>query len=82
MHKILQEGLWCPTMHVNPQDYCWICDVCQRMGKPSKRDEIPLVPQLTLKDFDKWVVDFVGPISPAEKRTGARYIITMADYLT
>ena len=82
MNKILQEGLCFPTMHVDPQDYCRICDVCQRMGKPSKRDEIPLVPQLTLKDFNKWVVDFVGPISPVGKRTGARYIITMVDYLT
>ena len=43
---------------------------------------MPLVPQLTLQSFDKWVVDFVGPISPAGKCTGARYIITGMDYLT
>ena len=27
-------------------------------------------------------MDFVGPINPRRKRTGARYIITATDYLT
>ena len=42
---------------------------------------MPLVPQVTLQPFDKWEVDFVGPINPLGKRTGARYIITATDYL-
>ena len=41
-----------------------------------------LVPQVTLQLFDKWVIDFVGPINPPGKCTGARYIITATDYLT
>ena len=69
-------------MHVDAQDYYRSCDVCQRMGKPSKRDEMPLVPQLTLHAFDKWVVEFVGPISRAGNQIGARYIITTMNYLT
>ena len=43
---------------------------------------MPLVPQVTLQPFDKWVVDFVGPINPPENRTGAWYIITPTNYLT
>ena len=43
---------------------------------------MPLNPQITLQDFDKWPIDFVGPINPLGKRTGSRYIITMTDYLT
>ena len=35
VHKILQAGLWWPTMHANGRDYCRSCDVCQRMGKSS-----------------------------------------------
>ena len=57
-------------------------DRCQRTGKPSRRDEMPLAPQITLQPFDKWEVDFVGPISLTRKQTGARYIITAIDYLT
>lgn len=41
-----------------------------------------LVPQITLSPFDKWVIDFVGPINPTAKKFGARYIITVTDYLT
>ena len=43
---------------------------------------MPLAPQITLQAFDKWVVDFVGLISPPGKRTGMRYIINLKDYLT
>ena len=41
-----------------------------------------LVPQVTLQEFDKWDVDFVGPINPLGKRTGACYIITTTYCLT
>ena len=37
---------------------------------------------MTLQAFEKWVVDFVGPINPLGKHTGARYIITVIEYLT
>ena len=43
---------------------------------------MPLALQITLQAFKKWVVDFVGSISPPGKRTGACYIITVTDYLT
>ena len=40
-----------------------------------------IVPQVTLQPFDKWAVDFEGPINPPGNRTGAWYIITTTDYL-
>jgi transposase InsO family protein len=49
---------------------------------PSRRDEIPLNPQVTLKVFDKWAIDFVGPINLQPRRSWERYIIIVTEYLT
>jgi hypothetical protein len=59
-----------------------MCDVFQRIGKPSRKDEIPLRLQVTLQVFDNWAIDFVGLINPLTRRSGDRYIITTKKYLT
>jgi hypothetical protein len=82
MQKVLRAGLWWPTLPKDAKEYYIACDVCQRVGKPSRRDEIPLGPYLNLQAFEKWAIEFVGPINPPGKRTGARYIITPTKYLT
>jgi transposase InsO family protein len=80
--KVLRDGLWWPTLHKDAKDYYRACDVCQRVGKPSRRDEMPLQPPLTQQAFEKWAIDFVGSINLPGKRTVARYIITVTKYLT
>jgi len=41
-----------------------------------------LRPQVTLKVFNNWEVEFLGPINPPFERSGASYIITTMEYLT
>jgi len=43
---------------------------------------MPLVPQISLRAFDKWYLDFLGPFNPPGKRIRSHYIITMTKYLT
>jgi len=60
--KVLRAGLWWPNLHKDAKSYCRACDTCQRTGMPSWTDELPLMLQVMLQPFKKWVIDFVGPI--------------------
>ena len=82
VHKILQAGIWWPTIHMDTKSFCKRCDICQMIGKPSCHDKMLLASQITLQVFDKWVIYFVGLIRPPGKRNGMHYIITATDYLT
>ena len=42
--KVLIAGLWWPTVHKDAKEFCRSYDVCQRIGKPLRRDEMPLKP--------------------------------------
>jgi hypothetical protein len=37
---------------------------------------------VTLQAFEKWAIDFMGPINPPTKIMVVRYIITPVEYLT
>eukprot|EP00253_Pinus_taeda_P009906 PITA_09906 len=78
--KILQAGYYWPTLHQDVRRYISQCDRCQRMGKPTPRDKMPLQPQVTLEPFQKWGMDFVVPINPPSRQKS--YIIVCTDYLT
>lgn len=58
--KVLQSGLFWPTLFKDAHDYCQQCDICQRTGRISKRDEMPLVNNLVVDSFDVWGIDFMG----------------------
>eukprot|EP00253_Pinus_taeda_P022155 PITA_22155 len=52
--------------------------ILKRMGKPTPRDEMPLQPQVTFEPFDKWGMDFIGPILGPSKQK--QYNIVCTDY--
>jgi hypothetical protein len=72
--KFIQAGLWWETIFKDAKAYARSCDVCQRVGKMSCRDELPLQLVKALQAFEKWPVDFIGPINPTAKHSKSRYI--------
>ena len=41
VRKILQVGLWWPTIHMDTKSLCRHCDICQRTGKPLRDVTFP-----------------------------------------
>jgi hypothetical protein len=79
--KIREAGYWWPTLHKDVHQYIRSCEPCQHSGKPSVRDHWALTPIIPLGPFEKWGIDFIGPINPASKSRN-RYIILATDYAT
>jgi hypothetical protein len=50
------------------------------MGKPAARDQMPLQAQVVIEPFEKWELDFLGPINPAYKKK--KYILVCTNYVT
>lgn len=42
--KILNTGYYWPTLYKDSAQYTKYCEKCQRMGRPTKTDEMPLQP--------------------------------------
>jgi hypothetical protein len=82
VQKFLQAGLWWAMLFKDAKVYDRSCNVCQRVGKPSRRDELPFQLVQALHAFEKWAIDLIGPINPTTKHSKSRYIITATDYLT
>ena len=63
-HKFLRTGYYWPTIFKDAKKFVQAYDSCQRAGRPGQSNEMPLNPQLVIEPFERWALDFVGPISP------------------
>ena len=79
-YKVLNSGDCWPTLFKDAKTYLKSCDNCQRMGKPVQFDEMPLQPQVLTDPFERWALDFVGPITPMSRKK--QYILICSDYVT
>ena len=77
----MMAGLWWPMLFKDAKEYVKICDACQRVKVPIRKDNMPLRSMMGARAFAKWGIDFVGPINPPAYRTQVQYIIVATDYL-
>eukprot|EP00253_Pinus_taeda_P006866 PITA_06866 len=79
-HKVLQIGYYWPTIFKDAKKFAQAYDSFQRAGGPSQSDEMPLKPQLVIEPFERWALDFVGPINPSSNQK--TYIFVATKYVT
>ena len=68
--KVLQSGLYWPSIFKDAHNVCRACDKCQRLGKISRRHMMPINPILVVDLFDVWGIAF-----------GYIYILVRFDYV-
>ena len=59
--KILQRGLYWPTLFKDTNNSCCSCERCQKLGALTRRHMMPLNLILVIEIFDCSVIDFLGP---------------------
>ncbi|CAN6540810.1 unnamed protein product [Malus baccata var. baccata] len=77
--KVLQSGLFWPTLFKDAYLFCSTCDRCQRLGNISKRNEMPQQSLLVVELFDVWGIDFMGPFPSSFNN---QYILVVVDYVS
>nr|GEW19564.1 reverse transcriptase domain-containing protein [Tanacetum cinerariifolium] len=77
--KVFDLGFYWPTIYRDAQNLVKSCDVYQRQGKISQKDEMPQNSIQVCEIFYVWGIDFMGPF-PSSRRN--KYILVAFDYLS
>jgi hypothetical protein len=77
--KILTAGYFWPSLFKDCNRYCRSCPACQAYAQ-RKFPHMELNPIFPTGAFEKWGVDFVGPLPRTQKKN--EYLIVATDYLT
>ncbi|GJX64097.1 reverse transcriptase domain-containing protein [Tanacetum coccineum] len=79
--KVFDSGFYWPTIYKDAHDFVTRCDICQRQGKISQRDEMPQNSIQVCEIFDIWGIDFMGPF-PSQREQYIYSWQNIVDYLS
>nr|GEY18912.1 reverse transcriptase domain-containing protein [Tanacetum cinerariifolium] len=77
--KVFDVSFFWSTIYRDAHNLVISCDICQRQGKFSQRDEMPQKVIQVCEIFDVWGIDFMGPFPSLREN---RYILVAKDYLS
>nr|XP_016479749.1 PREDICTED: uncharacterized protein K02A2.6-like [Nicotiana tabacum] len=77
--KVLQSGLFWPTLFKDAHAFIKKYDQCHRTGTITGRHEMPLNNIIEVELFDVWGIDFMGPFPSSRKN---KYILLVVDYVS
>ena len=75
-HAIKLKYFW-PGMYQEVGRYVRGCEACQRAKRSFHFHPAPLQPMPIVDRFDRWHIDFIGPLKTATD--GSRYILLVVD---
>nr|GEW14003.1 reverse transcriptase domain-containing protein [Tanacetum cinerariifolium] len=76
--KVFDADFFWPSIYRDAHKMIKTCDICQRQGKISQKDEMPQNSIQVCEVFDIWGIDFMGPFLSSK---GNKYILVAVDYL-
>ena len=77
--KVLQSSFYWPSLFKDAHAMCRTCDRCQRLGKLTPCNMMPLNPILVVDLFDVWGIAFMGSFLTS---LGYLYILVGVDYVS
>lgn len=79
VNKVLQLGLYWPTLFKDARRFVENRDRCQKVGNLSRKNEMPLNNILEVELFDVWGIVFMGSFLKSFRH---EYILVAADYVS
>ncbi|GKA27372.1 reverse transcriptase domain-containing protein [Tanacetum coccineum] len=77
--KVYQSGFYWPSIFKDANEYVRRCDICQRSGNISSRNEMHQNNIQVCEVFDVWRLDFMRPFPNSR---GNKYILVAVDYVS
>ncbi|KAK5826686.1 hypothetical protein PVK06_021612 [Gossypium arboreum] len=78
-HKVLECGLYWPTIFRDAYNFCKSCDKCKHTGNITKRNQMPLSLIHVCEILYVWGIHFMGPFISS---FGNVYILLAVDYVS